>query len=454
MTLRLRINLIVGALTLLFTLGMMALQLRNMRESVAEEVVTANRVAAHMLSRTVGRYAPQGSPLLLAFLQSLGRVRANDITLIDAQGQVLYNSPPSPYKTGREAPAWFSTLITPPTSVQLVDFPDGGKIEVKANASRAVLDAWDDMAKLGAAALTLLVLANAAVFWLVGRAAKPFGQITEALNRLQGSQFDVALPPLAGREAATIGTAFNRMVSDLRGHIETERRAARAEAHLHDSRELARWIDQRVEQERHLIARELHDELGQSVTAMRSLALSIEQRVASSDHTSAQAARVIADESSRLYDAMHGIIPRLAPLMLDNLGLVDALNDLVERTQRSHADVRIDTQLALGAAPLPSDLSLTLFRAAQEGITNALQHGHAKTIELALRSDADGITLELQDQGLGLPAEGWRRPGHYGLLWLSERVASLQGELHVEANVPQGVRLRIRVPVPLAVTAP
>jgi two-component system, NarL family, sensor histidine kinase UhpB len=453
MTLRLRINLIVGALTVLFTIGIMALQLRNMRDSVNEEVVAANRVASQLLNRTVWRYAAQGTPTLTAFLQSLGRVRSNDITLFDAKGSALYNSPPSPYKAGRDAPEWFAKLVAPLPSVQAFDFPDG-KLEVRANASRAVLDAWDEMRQLAGAALALLVLVNAAVFWLVGRAVRPFGQITEALNRLQGGQFDVALPKLPGREAGAIGAAFNRMVTELRTHIETERRAARAEAQLHDSRELARWIDQHVEQERRLIARELHDELGQSVTAMRSLAVSIEQRVAASDAQSAEAARVIADESSRLYDAMHGIIPRLAPLVLDNFGLVEALNDLVERTRRSQQGITIDTDFALGDVALPAELALTLYRAAQEGITNALQHGQAKAIGLAVHADAREVTLALTDDGIGLPADGWRRPGHYGLRWLAERVESLQGELRVEGNTPRGVQLLILIPIAQATPTP
>jgi two-component system, NarL family, sensor histidine kinase UhpB len=158
---------------------------------------------------------------------------------------------------------------------------------------------------------------------------------------------------------------------------------------------------------------------------------------------------VIADESSRLYDAMHGIIPRLTPLVLDNFGLVEALNDLVERTRRSHEGVTIETQLELGAAPLHPELSLTLYRAAQEGITNALQHGQAKHVQLALRSNAQEVALDLTDHGSGLPADGWRRPGHYGLRWLAERVQTLHGELRVEANVPHGTRLAIRVPLPL-----
>ena len=83
MTLRLKINLIVGALTVLFMAGVLALQLRSMRDSVHEEVVAANRVASQLLDRTAWRYAAQGTPAMLSFLQGIGRIRSNDVTLYD-----------------------------------------------------------------------------------------------------------------------------------------------------------------------------------------------------------------------------------------------------------------------------------------------------------------------------------------------------------------------------------
>ena len=338
--LRLKINLIVGALTLLFLGVLLVLQLRSIRESVKEETVAANRVAAQLLNRTAWRYAAQGMPALMGFLQGLGRVRSNEIALFDAQGQLLYQSPPSTYKSGRDAPHWFAHLVLPQQSVQAIEFP-GGKLEVRSNASRSVLDAWDAFVPLAGLGLGLLVLVNGLVFWVVGRTVRPFGRIVAALDELQAGRFDVALPPLPGTEAAAIGAAFNRMTGVLRQHIDTEKRAARAEEQLLDSRELTRWIDHHIEQERRMIARELHDELGQSVTAIRSLALSVAQRVRALDLQSEQAARLIAEESSRLYDAMHGLIPRLTPLVLDNFGLADALADLVERTRRSHPGLEL-----------------------------------------------------------------------------------------------------------------
>jgi len=448
MTLRLKINLIVGALTVLFVVAVLALQLRSMRESVNEEVVAANRVATQLLQRNAWLYAAQGTPAMLAYLQGIGRVRSNDIVLFDEQGQELYRSPPSTYKAGRDAPQWFERLIAPEPSVQSIEFP-GGKLVTTSNASRAAVDAWDYLLVLASGAAMLLVLVNALVFWLVGRTVRPFGQIVGALEALEAGRFDAALPPLAGTEARLIGAAFNRMVARLRQNIETERRAALAESRLSDNRELTRWIERQLEQERRLIAHELHDELGQSVTAMHSMAVSIAQRVRGIDAQAEQAARTIADESSRLYEAMHGIIPRLTPLVLDNFGLADALVDLVERTRRSQPGVAIELQVELGDARLVPDAALALYRGAQEGMTNALRHGHASHVGVELRRDRDAAVLTVTDDGDGLPAVA-PPAGHHGLRWLAERAEGLGGSFRIAGREPRGVELQVRLPLPVA----
>lgn len=449
MSLRLKIHLIVGVLVTLFVLAVIALQVGNMRDSVREEVVAANRVAAQLLNRTVWLQAAQGTPAMVAYLQGLGRVRSNEIALFDGAGQELYRSPPSPYKAGRDAPDWFEDLVSPPLSVQEFAFPDG-RLVIEANASRAAIDAWDQLLVLGGAGLALLLLLNAIVYAVVGCTVKPFGQIVAALGRVEAGQMDVQLPPLPGTEAATIGAAFNRMIGGVNARIEAERRAAQAERELSDRRDLARWIDRHLEQERKLIARELHDELGQSVTAIRSLALSIAQRSAARDPEAEQAAKIIADESSRLYDAMHGLIPRLAPLVLDAFGLADALRDLVERTRRSQPQARVELQVALGDVRLDSEATLALYRAAQEGVTNALRHGQASRIDVSLRAEAGGAALEVRDDGRGL-APGSREQaaedgGHYGLRWLSERVDVLGGRMRIANAPPRGAQLQVWVP--------
>lgn len=446
MSLRLKINLIVGTLTLVFFSAIVALQWRSMRASVHEEVVAANLVATQLLNRTAWRYQEQGLPAILGFLQHVGRVRSNDITLYDVDGRELYRSPSSVYKAGRDAPVWFESLVSPPPSVRTIDFA-GARLVVHSNASRAALDAWDDAVLLLVGLLALFAALNGLVFWVLGRTVRPFGQIVAALNTLEAGRFDVQLPRFSGTEAAAIGSAFNRMVGVLRENIAAEHRAVRAERQLSDSRELSRWIEHHIEQERRMIARELHDELAQSVTAIRSMALAIVQM---NDPKSEPAARLIAEEAARLYDAMHGLIPRLTPLVLDKFGLAEALGDLVERTQRAHAGLQIELELDLADVKLTDDAALALYRAAQEGITNALRHGQARHLRLVLGKHDGRVELLLVDDGSGLEGDWSQRAGHYGLRWLTERVEALHGEVRVAAHAPHGVELRVTLPLEFA----
>ncbi len=426
MGLRLKINLVVGLLTMIFIAVVLTLHLRNLRDSVREEITAANLVATQMLQRTVWIYTTQGTTGMLGFLQGVGRVRANEIRMVDLEGKELYRSPPSTYKAGRNAPAWFSSLVTPDVKPQLISFPSG-YIETTPNASRAVLDAWDDMARMAGASLASLVLVMALVTWLVGRAVKPFGRIVQAIGDVQAGRFDTALPPLPGREAGTIAAAFNRMVTQVRDHIETEKRAVRAESKLSDARDLTRWLDQHLEDERRLIARELHDEFGQSVTAMRSMALAIASRTRATDDETSRTATLVADEASRLYDAMHGVIPRLAPLVLDSFGLTEALDDLAQRTRATHAGVQVNVDTKLDGATIAPDAALALYRGAQEGLTNALRHGQASRVDIRLGVIDDQWQLEVRDDGRGVPGGAAASAGHYGLRWLAERAEALGG---------------------------
>jgi two-component system, NarL family, sensor histidine kinase UhpB len=123
------------------------------------------------------------------------------------------------------------------------------------------------------------------------------------------------------------------------------------------------------------------------------------------------------------------------------------LTDLVERTQRSQPGVRIEFEAQLAEARPSADVALTLYRAAQEGITNALRHGQARTLRLQVRAADDSIALELADDGVGLPV-GWpERGGQRGLRWLAERVESVGGQFQVEPGPAGGVCLRVRVPL-------
>lgn len=445
MSLRLKINLLVAAVIILGVLAIIGLQLDALRKSVREEMLATNRVTVQLLNRVGLVYAGDSVQSLVRFFQQLGRVRANDITLTDEAGRLLYRSPPSTYKQGREAPAWFSALVVPDTARQVIVLPTG-RLTIEAEPSRAVLDGWDDLVKLAAVGAAALVAINVLVFWAVGRAARPFSRIVDGLDRLQAGDFEVKLPPLPGQEAGAIGAAFNRMVAVLKENMDNRQRAFEAERRLSDSRELAGLIEQHIEAERREIARALHDELGQSVTAIRSLAQSVALRTAGRDAQAAEAARLIGAEAARLYDHMHGMIPRLAPMALDNLGLAEALGELVERVRASQPGARIALELAPLPASLPAAAALAAYRVVQEGVTNALRHGRAREVRVTVAAVDQRLAIEVVDDGVGVP-DDWSGRGHFGLRWLVERVEALGGTLAIIRRVEGGTVLRAALPL-------
>jgi two-component system sensor histidine kinase UhpB len=443
-SLRLKINLIVAGVIALLVFATIALQLDGVRRSVREEIIATNRVTVQLLKRVALQY-PMDTETLVRFFQQLGRVRANNITLTDGEGKVLYRSPPPTYKQGREAPAWFAALMLPKTSHEVLVLP-AGQLMVEAEPSRAVLDGWDDMVALASAGAGGLLVINVLVFWAVGRAVRPFSLIVEGLNRLETGEFEATLPPLPGKEAGAIGTAFNRMVAVLQENLASRQRAFEAERRLSDTRELAGRIEQHVDAERREIARALHDELGQSVTAIRSLAMTVALRSSGVDPQAAQAAHLISEEAARLYDHMHGMIPRVAPMPLDQLGLEAALIDLVERVRASHAGTRIELDTQGVPERVEDATALAAYRVVQEGLTNALRHGQAREVRVAVASAQGSLQVRVTDDGAGLP-EDWRQSGHFGLRWLGERAESLGGTLAVARRPQGGTELRAALPL-------
>jgi two-component system sensor histidine kinase UhpB len=427
----------------------LAAEIQSTRTSIREETEAANRVASQFLGELASIYSNIGGPeLVLQFLQQMGRVRSNEVTLLSAAGEELYRSPRATYKAGREAPRWFTHLMAPEVNKVAFALRGGVLLVIEPQSSRAVLDAWDDILRLTGLGVAMLVLVNGLAFWGVALVLKPFPVIAAGLRRIQQGDLAYRLPTLSGQEAATIGTAFNSMAQAVQDKVQVERQALEAEARLEERREMASLADQRVEEERRLIAHELHDEFGQSVTAIRSLALAIATQAGAREPSTRDIAQLISDEAARLYDAMHGLIPRLAPLSLDTLGLTATLENLVQDWQRRHPSVALTL-----THDLPPDLgpsvTLVVYRVVQESVINALRHARATRVQVEVGSNAQRLRVTVTDDGIGLPAD-WSKPGHFGIRGLKDRVSQLGGNVDIRNQPEGGVQLTAEIPTAVA----
>lgn len=439
MSLRLQINILIAAIVAAFVVAVFVFELTSTRSSVREEIEASNIVAAQLMSNfdwsDNADSASDTRLRLVNYLSHLGRVRAVEIALLDESGGVVYHSPPSTYKAGRDAPDWYSALVQPRPIHQEFRLR-GGVLVIEANATRAVLDGWDDAVRLFEVGAAIVLIGNLFVFWLVGLATRPFRRIVLGLQSMQAGNYDTRLPDFAGAEAAAIAHAFNRMAQSIQDNLGARQEAVEANVRLEQSRDLALVVQNRIEDERRQIARELHDETGQSITAIRSLAQSLVHRFRGRDETITEVAQLIADTAATLYASMHDLIPRLRPLALENLGLGEALEEQVAQWRRQYPE----TEFVLTTDSLPAQLGETYLLAAcrivQEAVVNALRHAQSKRIDIRAQTDRQSLTLSIRDHGQGL-AEDWQRAGRFGIRGMCERARTLGGDVSVR-NAPGG----------------
>jgi len=279
---------------------------------------------------------------------------------------------------------------------------------------------------------------------LVGRAVAPWPVIVSGLNRIEQGDLKHRLPALRGHEANTIGATFNRMAQSLEEKQSSDRKARDAEERLQNRRELDQIVEQRLDEERRLIARELHDEFAQSVTAIRSFAVVIANQNPEDSRTT-EVAQLISTEAARLYDAMHGLIPRLAPLTLDSLGLAETIEGFIKQWQGRNPAIRFSFRHDL-SMELGTSITMAIYRVVQEGVINAVRHANPASIDVEMLGSATSVRVRVVDDGVGLTQE-WSRPGHFGLRGLQERLAMLGGVLTIEGHDPHGVELTAEIPL-------
>jgi PAS domain S-box-containing protein len=233
---------------------------------------------------------------------------------------------------------------------------------------------------------------------------------------------------------------FTVILRDVSARVraEAELRASREEIH-----ELAIAANNVREQEKSRIARELHDELGQALTALKIDIVWMKQNL--SAPTSELADKLT--EMQLLVDgrgaATRRISSDLRPLILDDLGLAAAAEWLVQNfKQRTgvHCELAIAPGLEVG-----EPRATGVFRVLQESLTNIARHAQATQVEVNLELEDGKVVLTVEDNGRGFDATAPRKAGSFGLLGIRERAALLGGEMTVQAAPGQGTRVELRL---------
>jgi hypothetical protein len=212
-------------------------------------------------------------------------------------------------------------------------------------------------------------------------------------------------------------------------------------------RELSARVLEAREEEKTLIARELHDELGQLLTALKMDLAWLRERLTVDGETAEKLGEMGA-MLDQTVSATRRISADLRPLMLDDLGLADAANWLVDdfaRRSGVHCDLKLEGDGPLAEAPKP--VATAVYRALQESLTNIARHSGAKQAWIVLAAEDEAIEMEVEDDGRGIQPEEIGKARSLGLKGMRERINYLGGSFEIARAPRGGTRLRLRVPL-------
>jgi signal transduction histidine kinase len=202
------------------------------------------------------------------------------------------------------------------------------------------------------------------------------------------------------------------------------------------------------EEERKRIARELHDQTGQSLTSLMIGLRRLE--AAQMPEEERQAIAELQQNANRALDELHHLIFELRPSVLEDLGLVVALQRYIEEFAR-RTGLRVETELdALAGVRLEPAVEIALYRIVQEALTNVDRHARATTASVLLQCRGDSLLLIVEDDGSGfvVPEIGAGDSEHFGLMGMQERAALIGGKLTIESSPGAGTTIYVEVPRP------
>lgn len=252
--------------------------------------------------------------------------------------------------------------------------------------------------------------------------------------------------PLLDSEEKVVG-----LICTLRDITEHKKIEA-AENQLRETRLLANHMSEVQESERRHLARELHDELGQCLTAIKTDAVLIRNRTEETDKKLFISAQAIIDITSHIYDVVHNMITRLRPSPLDDLGLVPTLEESIASWRQRQSGIDFSLSANGNLANLSESLNMTVFRVVQEAITNAVRHADAHRIYVTVANQTEitgkeELMIIIQDDGKGMEVQDFHSDVDFGLLGMRERAQSLGGEFKLTSSLGEGVTIKVTLPL-------
>jgi two-component system sensor histidine kinase UhpB len=299
--------------------------------------------------------------------------------------------------------------------------------------------------------LAALSLSAGLTMLLLRETFRPIRSLREATQRFNAGDHSARASVTRFTDPDVAGLVLD--VNALWDRLETD--AATIRDKTAQAERLAAQVIMAQEEERRRVARELHDEAGQALTAV---IIGLERGLASMPEVYAtdlpiqprQLISNLRDLAAQTLDEVRKLALELRPAVLDDLGLAAALRQYVRSTEERSG---LAAQLTIvgwdeGDPRLPAEVETALFRIAQEALTNAIRHARATSVQVRLRRVAGSVSLEVRDDGIGLAAVPTPEAGdHLGMFGMRERARLLGGDFHAAPVSPRGTLIQVTIPL-------
>jgi two-component system sensor histidine kinase UhpB len=288
------------------------------------------------------------------------------------------------------------------------------------------------IALFGSAGIVISFIVNN---WVLKRALAPLDRLQDAVDEVRGGNTEVRVTT-----GDTSDDRFDRLADTFNRMLDIQEQNA---ADLH---QLSRRLIRAQEDERHRLARDLHDEAAQALTSLL-VHLRLLER-AKSPEEAQDRLQELRQLTAQALDDVRRVALDLRPTILDDLGLGPALEWRVDELN-SQGDVAAEISIAGCEERLPRDLELVLYRVGQESLSNVRRHAEATHVSVSLRRDLDAVTMEIADDGVGFDtkANTGKRYQGMGLVGMRERLGMVGGQLIIESAPGAGTRVVATVQV-------
>ncbi len=271
--------------------------------------------------------------------------------------------------------------------------------------------------------------------------------LSTAAAEVEAGNYSVTVPTEVNDEVGKTAAAFNSMVKKVSKRtqqlLKEEKKTLQL---LNENRLLIKKSLEVQEEERKHLARELHDELGQCITAVQADAKSIKDLSPKSDKHVTASADAILNVSAHIYDVVHSMIHLLRPSVMDNLGLVEAIKDEIKTWNKRNTKTVCIHDFKGNLSNLGERTNITIYRIVQECLTNITKHANAKHVDIKINNDAKKIHITISDDGIGMDTRSANKHIGLGLIGIRERAQALNGVFYYESSIGDGFRIFIHIP--------